>query len=460
MQLEALTRSYIGPKGLPHKGWGHFLEMRLGKTPVALNEYMLLKRDHNVTRMIVVAPNKYKHTWEKEARRFGVNVPMIVYSTAKLKPYHKFLTKIGDGPGIIFINYEALIRDKHFLSMEIFTEDFNSLLVCDESAMIKNPAAAQTRAVRKLARGMDYIRCLSGMPTPYAPFDVWAQLKTMGVEEYPNFYGFKYTFTRMGGYMNKQPLGLKEETGYNQLLDKYSFRARKIDWGLGAGVDYEEVALEMTAKQKKVYSEMEQDFLTWLNSDEFVSVENAMGKYIKLQQIASGFIYDEQKKAQEIEPFSVTPKFLDLVDRLNNYIDSKVLVIAQYKYTVDKLIQCLGEFHPTWIKGAMKLEDVEEQKWTFNQNPDCRVMVAQSQAVKYGHTLTGSPDDPCYSICFYENNYSLDTRAQCEARPQGAHQTVPVHIWDYFSCPVERKIVRALQNKKSVSDVIMANYRN
>ena len=55
VQLEALNRSYFCDGG-PKRGWGHFMEMRLGKTPAALNEYLLLRRDTDIRRMLVIAP--------------------------------------------------------------------------------------------------------------------------------------------------------------------------------------------------------------------------------------------------------------------------------------------------------------------------------------------------------------------------------------------------------------------
>ena len=43
-------------------------------------------------------------------------------------------------------------------------------------------------------------------------------------------------------------------------------------------------------------------------------------------------------------------------------------------------------------------------------------MLLQAEAGKYGHTLVGTPDDPCGTMIFFENSYSLDTRSQLEDR--------------------------------------------
>jgi hypothetical protein len=71
----------------------------------------------------------------------------------------------------------------------------------------------------------------------------------------------------------------------------------------------------------------------------------------------------------------------------------------------------------------------------------------------------GAQTDPCLTSVFYENSYSLDTREQCEARNKGHGQTGPIHVVDYWSSPIEKKVVEALKDKKSVSDAIMGYYK-
>ena len=454
-----MTRSYYN-KGGPRKGWCHFMEMRLGKTPTALNEYLLLRKYQNVQRALIVAPNKYKGTWKTEAERFGVDVPIHVYEASGTKEYARFLRQLGKGgAGILCINYEALIRSTHFDNVQKFLKG-DHFLVADESVMFKSPKSQVNKAMQRLGKEATYARCLSGMPAPYAPYDLWTQLRFIGSMAWPNFYPFKMMFTKMGGWMGKQAQGIQNEKELNKLLDKVSFRARKVDWGIAEGVDYEEVPLEMTPEQVTTYQQMEKDFVAWLGANDMVTADNVLTKHIKLQEIASGFLYDEFGKVKTIVPLEQTPKFIDLAERLDMYIPGKVIVVAHYKPTIQALLKALARFNPRYIMGNMSSAQVTQAKRVFNEDPDCKVLVGQSQALKYGHTLVGSDDMPCYSMCFFENSYSLDTRAQCEARSQGMHQKAPIHIWDYYSCKVERDIIRALQKRKRVSTVIMSHYKN
>lgn len=477
VQIEALNRSYMGValrdtltgpedlRELPHygspaRGWGHFLEMRLGKTPLTLNEFLLLRRDHGIRRMVVFAPHKFKMTWETEAKKFGIDAPTHVYEAkAPEGTYQKFLDRSREG-GILIVNYEAVCSARHRNRIGAFCDGHDYMAVLDESATIKNPSAQRTKAIGPLCERASYVRLLSGLPAPYAPYDLWSQLRAMGtMNTWNNFHVFKHTFTRMGGWKNKQALGIQNEDALNEIMFLRTFRAKKVDWGLNIGVDYELVPLEMTKAQMAAHREMELEFTIWLDSSTFVSAESAMTKMAKLRQISSGFIYGEGYTVHTIEPFEKTPKFLDLVDRLDNRIEGKVIVIAEHRETTQKLMEHLKRYRPALISGDVSPTQTEREKERFNNDDRCRVMVGQSKSIKYGHTLVGSKAMPCYSLCFFENGYNLDTRMQCEARPQGGHQVAQVHIWDYHSSPVEKKITRALQKREKISDVIMGHYK-
>lgn len=476
-QIEALRRSYRGylcqttkhdavsPASLPHAGrpamgWGHFMEMRVGKTPTALNEFLLFKRDYGINKALVLAPNKYKSTWVTEAQRFGVDVPLWVFESSDRKGFAQWMK--ANPEGLVAVNYEALTYDDNNKLLAEWV-DSRTYMVADESVTIKNPNSGFFKNALKLSKPAAVTRPMTGLPTPQAPYDFWAQLRFARKLDGFNFHAFKHTFTQMGGFKNKKVLGLKNEERLHELLRDCCFKARRVDWGTKIESDYETVPLDMAPVQKKAYKEMEDDFIVWLNNSKSVSVDQVITKRMKMQQIASGFILDEHGAVHQFLPFEKTPKLVDLLDRLRNQVPSKTLVIAHYSATILALYEALAEFSPAIICGDRHMKrlgvNAEDEKARFNGSSDCRVAVCQSQAVKYGHTLMGTLDDPCLSIAFFENNYSLDNRAQTEERPQGEGQQAAIHIWDYFSSSVERDIVNALQGKYSVAETVMGHYK-
>jgi len=475
-QIEALRRSYLGYRlkehrddagemrplpwfGRPANGYGHFMEMRTGKTPTALNEFMLFKRDHGVNKMFVLAPNRFKPNWGLEAERFGIDAPICVFHSGDRREAEQFVR--SNSEGVLVANYETLGYQK---SMRIFDAwvDNKTFMVADESVAMKNPQSWNFKNSMLLSKQAAATRALTGLPAPQGVTDLWAQLRFTRKLSSKNFYAFRARYAEMGGFKSRKVVGRKNTEELEGLLDEWTFRARLVDWADTLDSDYELVETKMSDKQQRAYDEMERDFMAWLDSGEMVSVENAVTKHMKLSQISSGFVYDGHGRAQEIAPFNKTPKFEDLKERLA-LIQNKTIIFAHHRHVVEQLYTHLGSYNPAIIAGGADMSRLGKNPVTeankFNNDPACRVMVGQSAAIKYGWTLMGNPNDPCLTSMFYENSYSLDTRAQCEARNMGHGQVGPIHVLDYWTSPIEKEVVGALRDKKSVSDVIMGYYK-
>lgn len=476
-QLEALARSYtgfqyrdhkddtpnkrpLGHAGKPIDGWGHFLEMRVGKTPTALNEFMQFKADFGINKFFMLAPNKYKYTWGLEWERFGVDVPVHVFESQNR---HKFAQFMKDNPeGGVIVNYETLRYKDNVDLFEQFIDD-RTYMGADESVMIKNPESGFSETARELGKMAAVTRPLTGKPTPQGVQDLYAQLRFAKKLEGWNFYQFRNKFALKGGFKGKQIIGVKNEDKLNRLREASSFFARRIHWGRYVASDYEVMELDLLPEQLRVYREMETEFVADLENGTIVTADQVITKYVKLQQIAAGFIRDEEKQVHQIVPFTKTPKFVDVLDRINNYINGKVIIFYHYAPTGDNLAKALANYNPAQIKGSAGMKKLgttpDAEKHRFNNDPKCRIMLGQMKAIKYGHTLMGTPDDPCLTSIYYENSYSLDDRAQTEERNQGEGQLDAIHIVDYCCSNIEKRIIQNLVAKEEVASVIMGYYK-
>lgn len=480
-QLEAIARSYTGkvwrdhkdesmpdkPKrtlkwaGGPIDGFGFFMEMRVGKTPTLLNEFELFVRDYGFERAFVLCPNQYKFTWVLEAERFGASLPAIAFESTNRDYIKKWVA--ANPKCMMFVNYEALLYQENLSIFEDFIDD-KTYMGADESVMIKGHDSFYTKAALDLVTRAPISRPMTGKPTPQGPQDLWAQLRFARKINGVNFWAFrnKFTVLKSGFKGKKKIVDVKNEHILQDMLGQETFFARRADWGTKIDTDYEVIQLPMHPEQKKSYDMMEEDFMVFLESGEVVSVEQAMAKHAKLQQISSGFILDEFKNPHDIIPFERTPKFVDLMDRLYNQLQTKVLIACVHTETVARLRHSLRKFNPATIAGKNHMSkwkiETDKEKDRFNNDRSCRVMVAQEKAVKYGHTLMGTKEDPCIDLFFYENTYSLDDRAQTEERPQGEGQVAALHVVDYYSSPVEKIIVEALQKKETFAARVMGYY--
>lgn len=475
VQLEALRRSYYGyafkvhrdDEGRKHaqhevarKRWGHFLEMRLGKTPTALNEWLLSQQDHGVDRLVVLTPNTYKITWCLEFEKFGVPFPAVPLELGRyLEATERSLGKITT-PVALIVNYEALQHAHGKAAVLRFMEGYACGLICDESIKLKNPNSLQTIAAFEIAAQAAYVRPMSGRPMTQGPQDLYTQLRLSGLFEGKNFYAFRNRFCKMGGFKAKKVVGVKNEDQLYREMSEGSFVAKRINWADVVDADYEVEWLRLNDEQQKHYDSMQKEFYTMIE-EELVDVDQVITQWMKLQQISSGFIYDENKKAHWLDKPSKVPK----VERLSQVLEeakTKVVVCFHFKPTGEVLAEEFKKYKPAFIMGRpwMKKNNLEydSEKQRFNNDPSCRLMLAQLDAVKYGHDLTGNPNDRTQLLVFYENTVSLDTRGQVEARITASRQDWPVMYMDLVSSDVERKFVETLIRKETLEAMVMGTY--
>lgn len=477
VQLEALARCYGGMQHREHKdapicrrpmpyigparGFCYFMEMRLGKTNALLNEYLLLRQRHGVKRLFILAPNRYKDAWKTEAEAFGVKEEIHVFDSKRRQNAEEFIRHEGS---ILVSNYEALVSDANMQLFHRFVNEY-TLVAADESVMIKNRRSFFFKRGLELAKKAQFVRILTGKPVVQGPHDLWSQLRFARQLDGWNYYAFRNTFCKMGGFKGKQVVGEQNIERLRELLATCSFIARRRDWGTNFMPDYEARHVgPMLPAQKKAYNEMKEDFITYLQQGTKITADQVITKHIKLQQISSGFVIDEDKMVHTLVEPAQLPKLVELLNALENEIQGKTIIICYYRHSLSVLMLALKQYYPAVLAGGDFMKKfalgTEQEKRRFNTDPQCRVLIGQIQAVKYGHQLMGTQDDPCLTIIYYENTYSLDDRAQSEQRNQGEGQQTGIHIIDLYSSEVERQIITALQRKESVSEKILGFYRS
>jgi len=474
VQQEAILRSFYGwhnrdnkhddpqPVKLrdgPAKGWGHFLEMRLGKTPTLLNEMALFRAHYGMTNFVILSPNSYKQDWVNEAARFGMDVPFFAYETSRAKEAKAFIEKNRGGFGLV-VNYEALQYDN---TKEILHEIVNDkcVLGADESIKIKNPNSVTTKEAIALSKNAAFVRELTGCPMTQGPQDMYSQLRFVGGMDGKNFYTFRNRFCVMGGFKNKQIKGPKNEEELREIINEKGFVAKRREWGNPTTPEYYTVQLTLDPIQQKYYDDMDEDFITWLENGQEVKADQVISKMLKLQQISSGFVYTEEGDAIDLMPAAKTTKMKKLLE-LFEETDGKIIIPYHYSKSGDALIEALAPYNPAAIrsKGWMKdnERDVVTEKFKFNNDPECRAIIVQISAGKYGHDLSGIEGNRCSHMVFYENTFSLDDRIQIEMRNTAASQDWQNLYFDFVSSPIEMKAVTALAKKESIVSAILGAY--
>jgi SNF2 family DNA or RNA helicase len=300
------------------------------------------------------------------------------------------------------------------------------------------------------------------------PQDLWGQLRAIGLFIDRNFYAFRGRYCVMGGWQDKEVLAAKNTEELGQVMSPWVFQAKKKDWlPLLPRKDATIRDYRMSAEQQRQYNQMEHQFLVEIESG-VVSVEVAIAKYAKLAQIQCGFIYDEQGNAHELVEQAENPRLNLLLQLLEEEVEGKAVVVYRHRAVLPVLLRVLEKYNPTWISGGMHPSAVKENKDMFNGEGEfaghagTRILLAQCDAAKYGHTLLGGPgpDDKCRTMIFFENSYSADTRDQIEDRIHRRGQTGEAVLYiDLSGSALDRRIVRALQRKDELYRSVFKNLK-
>lgn len=447
MQLFAAQQTAI-EKADYRPGFGFLLEQGLGKTGLALTEFNDLKSKNKADLMIVVCPNSLKNNWEEEIKKWLEQPIVGVWPQWDPRKEKAHIEAID----VFIINYEALLG-QGFEATKLLLENNRVYMALDESTRIKNHAAQTTKKLLTLSKLAVYRRILTGTPMVQNVMDLWPQLRFIGELDGINPFAFRNHFAVMGGYMGKQVVGCKNEAELQRLLDGCSFRAKKKDWLKDLPEKLPPVTrdVQMTPEQLQVYKEMKEDFYTLVQKNE-ISASQAIVQMERLSQISRGFLYDENHKILEL----VEPERNPCVKELFNILEEsegKVIIFALHDYAIRLLRKVLPQ--AAFIVKDQDLRQmnttVEEQRERFNKDNKCRHIISQLSVGSHGHTLLGGPgDDRCATTVFFENSYSLEKRLQAEDRNHRIGQDRGVSYFDIAASPIDRKVIRALQNKQDV----------
>lgn len=446
------------------RGFAFYMEQGLGKTKTSQADFLREVERRMAGRSVVVAPNSFKGGWVDEAEKDGLPINQYVWeSGASSRYFASWAQRPSNQPRQVIINYEALRSEDTLRTLRDWAAAHRTFGIIDESIKLKQYNSQQTKAVLELTKAWEFSRILSGKPISQGPHDLWAQMRAIYELNGFMYRPFKTAFCKMGGFKMKQIIGAQNEDILAERIDHAIFRATKADWTDLPPKAYTYREYRLTGAMKEHYDMMLNEFMIWLSEDENVTVDAAITKYMKLQQIQCGWIYDDTRTPRQLVSDDANPRLQLLLDVLSDEVTGKVAIPYHHKPVFDQLLRALGgEQQCAWIKGGMTTAETEHQKRRFNEDPATRYILLQDDASKYGHTLLGlpQPGDMCYTMVFYENNYSLDTRSQIEDRVHRTGQMADSVLYiDLVGTSLDRDCVRALQRKESIFQSVFGRFR-
>lgn len=451
VQLEALAAAD------GKTGFAFFMRQRLGKTLTAYAEFKNLLDKNLVDWFFVICPNSLKEQWRDAIEEVDLYARILVFDSQNKNKLKRFFKNKTRG-AVVIVNYEsmdAFVKKGGWENIDTF----RTYCVADESTKIKDPSTRSAKACLEFADMCRYTRVLSGKPTANSNADIWSQLKFIRATN-RTYHHHKYTFCSHGGYMGKTIIdNINTEQLQKEMAPHCYIAPDKYIQGFSK--EYEPLRrVNLLPPQQKQYKQMEDELVLALSEDTSITAPIALVKYLRLQQISSGVAGDPDGVQHNlIDPF-INPRINVVRDLLDNEIDGKCIIACRFRLSIDNLARVLeADGHKVVVlKGNMSSAEIEEVKAKFN-GVGADVLIGQLSVLSYGHTLPGPDHFPCKDMIFYENDFSLLNRMQCESRPEKYERGATISYWDMYCSKMDKYILNSLRKKEEGSLALMGYAR-
>ena len=443
----------------PGGGFGELFEMGCGKTLTTIAVAGALYNLGKIDRVLVVAPTSVCSVWPHDLNQFAAFPWEARVLLGDKKKRLKALNELENWPfkalRIAVINYESTHREGIFEALAAYKPE---LIVCDESQRIKNPSAAQSKALHKLGDAAPFRMILSGTPVQNNAVDLYSQYRFLDPAVYgANFYAFKNRYCIMGGYGQHQIVGYRK---MDELVDKehsVAYRVTKEECLDLPQQTFINRYVQFTDAEQAIYEQLRKSSFLELETGENVTATTILTMYLRLMQLTGGFLTaDESTRPKQVN----TAKLDALADIVDDYVvdaGKKLVIFARFRAeiaAIENLLR-LRKIQYGSIYGDVPMEERGKIVEDFQTNPDTKVFVAQIQTAGLGITLHAAS-----TAVFYSYDYNYANYAQALARIHRIGQRLPVtYIHLVVDGSIDEKILAALENKEDMAKTVVDSWR-
>ena len=443
----------------PGGGFGELFEMGCGKTLTTIAVAGALYNLGKIDRVLVVAPTSVCSVWPHDLNQFAAFPWEARVLLGDKKKRLKALNELKNWPfkalRIAVINYESTHRDGIFEALAAYRPD---LIVCDESQRIKNPSAAQSKALHKLGDAAPFRMILSGTPVQNNAVDLYSQYRFLDPAVYgANFYAFKNRYCIMGGYGQHQIVGYRNMDELVEKEHSVAYRVTKEECLDLPQQTFINRYVQFTDAEQAIYEQLRKSSFLELETGENVTATTILTMYLRLMQLTGGFLTaDESTRPKQVN----TAKLDALADIVDDYVvdaGKKLVIFARFRAeiaAIENLLR-LRKIQYGSIYGDVPMEERGKIVEDFQTNPDTKVFVAQIQTAGLGITLHAAS-----TAVFFSYDYNYANYAQALARIHRIGQRLPVtYIHLVVDGSIDEKILAALENKEDMAKTVVDSWR-
>jgi len=441
--------------------FAYFMEMGTGKSKVLIDNIAMLYNAGKIDSALIIAPKGvYKNWFDSEIPNHMpdyIEKKVGLWRTKPDAPELKPLFSVGAELHILIMNVEAFSTKKGVDFARKFLSSHKAMMGIDESTTIKNPSAKRTKNILSLRTLAKYRRILTGSPVTKSPLDLYSQCQFLDpyLLDQSSYYVFRtrYAICRkinVSGRSVEIVVGYRNLAELSEKIKPFSYRVLKDDCLDLPKKTFVKRTVELTDEQKKVYKQMKEEAIAFLNG-KMVTSATVISQLMRLHQITCGHFTSNDGKVQDIKSNRIN-QLMDILEEM----EGKAVIWAHYRYDIQKIVEAIskkyGENAVVTYYGDTSTDDRQKAiKKIQDKDSPVRFIVGTPQTGGYGITLTGAS-----TMIYYSNGYDLEKRQQSEARIDRIGQEKPMTYIDIIcENTVDTNIVKSLRNKVNIATEIM-----
>lgn len=457
VQLKAQLRDYQ-KRGV---SWLRYLEtlglngcladdMGLGKTMQVIATLILEKQAAKTGPTLLIAPTSVIGNWQKEVEKFAPHLATFIHHGAEREKDNAAFAKVCVQQDMLITSYTIARKDNALLNNIAWHR-----VVLDEAQNIKNPKAAQTKAILKFKA--KHRLALTGTPVENRLMDLWSIFNYLN----PNYLGKQTQFRKAYELPIQRDNDPVQSTILKQLIQPFILRRLKTDKNiikdLPDKIENKQYC-NLSKEQASLYQAVVHDVEEQLDASEGIQRQGLMlSTLLKLKQICN----HPMQFLQDNSPFIAerSHKLERLSDMLAEAIldGDSVLIFTQFTEIGEQLVQYLSKekhYPCNYIHGGVSRKKREQMIADF-QDPDSppSIFILSLKAGGVGITLTRANH-----VFHFDRwwNPAVENQATGRAFRIGQKKNVFVHKFITLGT-LEERIDQMIEDKQKMADSIIGN---
>lgn len=421
-------------------------DMGLGKTMQIIS--LLLSSPGKKTALLI-APTSVIGNWQREIEKFAPSIKTYIYHGSNRD--HKELLNEVANLNLVITSFSLARKDQ-----KIFQQHIWSRLIVDEAQNIKNPAAAQTKAICKIQASSRI--ALTGTPIENRLTDLWSIFHFLN----PGYLGNKAYFKRAFEMPVQRDNDPYRTRMLKNLVEPFILRRVKTDKNIIKDLPEkveQKVYCQLTKEQASIYQNIVNDVKEKMDATENEQDKRALmlSTLLRLKQTCN----HPAQILQDGSEFAInrSMKLKRTVDIITEVManNESILIFSQFTEICDQLNQLLKTkygLNTYYLHGGTSRTKREKMITDFqDKNTPSSVFILSLKSGGVGITLTKANH-----VIHFDRwwNPAIENQATDRAYRIGQQKTVFAHKF-VTTGTLEERIDKMLEDKQKVSDMIIGS---